>query len=102
MYKALDVREVSKCYTGRVNNEIYGHGGQLTINETTYIVVIAENLATRDRKRFSFYPPRKEEFLGEMCYYGYTGDYDVLVPGDFFEVEDTNTWTHVRLIIEEN
>lgn len=101
MYRALDVREVISISTGRVSNEIYGHGGSLDLQTRTNFVVIAENIETKDRKRFSFYSPYKSEFLGEPMYCGHTGDYQVLVPGDLFEVEDTNTWTHVQLITKE-
>lgn len=104
MYKALDVREVSKCTAGRVNNEIYGHGGSLTIKETTYVVVIAEVVIPESestgRVRFEFCPSYKEKFLNEMRYYGYEGEYQFLIPGDKFEIKTTNTWPVVKLIKE--
>lgn len=96
-YKVLDVREVSKCTTGRVNSEIYGHGGTLSIEETSYIVVIAEN-EEHHRTRFQFYPGYQTSFLGEPHYYGYRGDFDILIAGDSFQVQDTDTWPNVKLI----
>lgn len=98
-YTVLDVRERTRITQSHFSKEAYGSSGSINIEERAEVVVIAEDEAGT-RKRFTFYPPRKEEFLGEMSYYGHLGDYGVFVPGDKFEVEETSTWTNVKLIKE--
>jgi hypothetical protein len=100
MYKALDVREVIEISSGSVSNypSYYG-SNSMSINTSRKIVVIAED-ENKKRKRFHFYDSYKDTFLGKPSYYGYEGDFDLLVPGDNFEVEETSTWPNVRLIKE--
>ena len=89
MYKVLDVREhkyavARSCGTGSNYSS--------SVSVTNYIhhefVVICVELETSTRKRFVFYDGHKTEdkFLG-IHYYGYKGDFNLLVVGDLFEVE---------------
>jgi hypothetical protein len=101
MYKVLDVREIVTINGGSTSNGIYGGSGSYSVNSTHYTVVIAED-EQGERTRFEFYPPSKREFLGYMNYYGTKGDYDILVPGDKFElIREVDTWPFVRLIKED-
>ena len=101
MYKALDVREIVEVRSGSVSSGQYSGGtGSMSINNKREIVVIAEDEEYHERKRFYFYEGSKEMFLGEMRYYGYAGAFDLLVPGDKFEVKETSTWPTV-LIVED-
>ena len=98
MYKVLDVREYN-C----ANNVTYSHGcggmgGNVNVKETHYIVAICVNLETNKRVRFSFYEGYKSEFLGKYIYYGYTGDFNLIVPGDMIEVKETSTYKRVEII----
>lgn len=100
MYKVLDVREVVEVSSGSVSNHpTYCGSNSMSIKNSRETVVIAEN-DNKERKRFLFYQGYKDVFLGKMGYYGYKGDFDLLVPGDKFEVEETSTWSYVNLIKE--
>lgn len=101
MYKVLDVREVIEIGSGSVSNHSYGGSNSMSIKSTRKIVVIAEDDEYKERKRFHFYDGYKEEFLGKMQYYGYSGDFDLLVPGDKFEVRETSTWPAVLIVEDE-
>lgn len=100
MYKALDIREVIEVSSGSVSNHSYGGSNSMSIKSTRKIVVIAED-EEGNRKRFPFYDSYEDTFLGKTCYYGYKGDFDLLVPGDKFEVRETSTWPTV-LIVEDD
>lgn len=101
MFKVLDVREFSRVFGGSVSQGMYGGSGSVKFNETTITVVIAED-ENRERVRFEFYPKYKNSFLDSTMYYGYTGDFNELVPGDKFIIEDTSTWQRVVRIEGEN
>lgn len=102
MYKALDVREITEISSGSVHSNPYSGGSSsMSIKNSQVIIVIAEDDKYKERKRFSFYNGYKEMFLGKMQYYGYAGDFDLLVPGDKFEVKETSTWPTV-LIVEDD
>ncbi len=102
MYKVLDVREVIEIGPGSVSNHpSYCGSNSMSIKSTRKIVVIAEDEEYKERKRFHFYDSYEDTFLGQTCYYGYKGDFDLLVPGDKFEVEETYTWPTV-LIVEDD
>ena len=84
-YKVLDVREKESTYsyTDRTNTYTSTH---------TVFVIIGEDTRGR-RKRFHMYDSYKSLFLDEWHYYGYEGDFDLLVKGDWFEIEETeNSW----------
>jgi hypothetical protein len=89
MYKVLDVREhkyavARSCGTGS------NYSSSVAVTNDTHheFVVICMELATKERKRFVFYDGHKTEdkFWGTH-YYGYKGDFNLLVAGDLFEVE---------------
>jgi hypothetical protein len=101
MFKVLDVREFSRISGGSVSQGMYGGSGSVNLKETTITVVIAED-EDKERVRFEFYPKYKNSFLDSTMYYGYTGDFNELIPGDKFIIEDTSTWQRVVRIIEEN
>lgn len=101
MYNVLDVREIVTVFGGNAHNGVYGGSGSVDVNSRHYVVVIAEDENDK-RTRFEFCASYKKEFLGEDCYYGYRGEYDILVPGDKFIIEKTSTWPAVRLIKEGN
>lgn len=101
MYKALDVRDVVRFNSGSFTQDSYSGRGNLSINEKPIIVVIAET-EQKERVRFEFFPGYEGQFLGSTQYYGYRGDFDVLIPGDTFVIEDTSTWQRVTIITEEN
>lgn len=96
MYKVLDVREIVTISGGSTRNGYYGGPGSFTPDSTKYTVVIAED-EEHKRKRFEFRAGYTSEFLGKTCYYGYSGDYNLLVPGDYFEIEETSTYSNVIL-----
>lgn len=99
MYKVLDVREIVTVSSGSVSSGVYGGSSSFEVNSKRYVVVIAED-KNHHRKRFEFYAGYKSKFLGETDYYGYAGDYNLLVPGDWFVVEETSTYPVVKLIHE--
>ena len=77
-YKVLDVREKEETYSYTDRN-IY------TATHTVF-VIIAEDVNGK-RKRFTMYDGYKTEFLDDWTYCGYKGDFDLLVKGDWFEIE---------------
>lgn len=97
MYKVLDVREIVTIQGGSTSNGVYGGSGSYSVNSTQYTVVIAED-EEHKRKRFEFKAGYTSKFLGKTSYYGYSGDYELLVPGDHFEIEETATYPNVRRI----
>lgn len=99
MYKVLDVREFITTEAVSYNRSSYG--GSINSKNSCLTVVIAED-EQGERTRFEFYPAHKEEFLGYTHYYGTKGDYDVLIPGDKFElIMEVDTWPFVKLIKED-
>lgn len=78
-YKVLDVREQESTYSHTDRTTTY------TSTHTVFII-IAEDTAGK-RKRFHMYDGYTSLFLGKWSYYGYKGDFDLLVKGDWFEIE---------------
>lgn len=79
MFKVLDVREIQKIE--EIDNS-YG------IKTRMIYVVIADNHSSHDRVRFEFYDGYNERILNKTRYYGYKGDFDILIKGDYFEIEE--------------
>ena len=91
-YKVLDVREKEENYTYTDRTNTY------TVTHTVF-VIIAEDVNGR-RKRFHMYDSYKSLFLGKWSYYGYEGDFDLLVKGDWFEIKKIeNSWWPVVTVL---
>lgn len=86
MFKVLDVRESTNLENSR----------------DCQVVVIATEIGSSIRKRFVFNPPRSYRALNNCTYLGYVGDWNLLIPGDYFIIEKTNDWDNVRIICEED
>lgn len=89
MYKVLEVREhkyvVDHSYVTGINHSTSGSVANDTRHE---FVVICVNLETNARTRFLFYNGHKtEDAIWGTYYWGYKGDFRLLVAGDFFEIE---------------
>ena len=95
MYKVLAVREYISIGSGSYRTGYGGGGGSLSVGTTHYTAVICQDLSTNKRERFDFYYGYQDEFLGNTRYYGYRGDYELLVPGDLFEIKETSTYNTV-------
>ena len=94
-YKVLDVREKEQTYTYTdcTNSHTAAH--------TVFVIIAEDTLGTR--KRFHMYDSYKSLFRSEQAYYGYEGDFDLLVKGDWFEIEETkNSWWPVVKILGVN
>ena len=85
MFKVLDVRESTS-----LENSI-----------DSQVVVIAAEIGSGIRKRFVFNPPRSYRALDNVAYVGYVGDWNMLIPSDYFVIEETSDWDKVRIICEE-
>jgi len=97
MYKVLDVREYESIKEYRLSK--LGYGTQsIYVDKTQCIVAICENTETGKRSRFEFYPGYQDISLGDIKYYGYKGEYNLIVPGDTIEVVDTDTYKEVRRV----
>lgn len=86
MFKVLDVRESTS-----LENSI-----------DSQVVVIATEIGSSIRKRSVFNPPRSRRALLNPTYIGYVGDWNLLIPGDYFIIEKTDDWDNVRIICEED
>lgn len=98
IYKALDVREHILIGDLEWRNGSSGLGGKVYSTATDYYIVICENTSNHKRERFEFRKGRESEFAGKTHYYGYTGDYMLIVPGDHFIIEKTSTYDNVRIL----
>lgn len=96
IYKVLDVREIMS----KINGHTYKTAGDINISYTPLYVVIAENIQTKERERFEFYKGYTSMFLDEELCHGYSGDYCVLVPGDRFEIIQTDTYKKVKILAD--
>ncbi len=95
-YKVLDVREHTAVGNGLlISSE--DNGGTIHLPQSQHVVVIALNLLTYKRVRFEFFEPFKVTFDNKTQYHGYTGDYNVLIPGDYFCIRETDLWPEVEL-----
>ena len=98
MYKALDVREHVKFGKAQWFHGYGGKGGEISVPQTLHVVVIAEETETHQRVRFDFIPAYKFKFGDKTHYGGFTGRYDMIVPGDYFNLRETETHVEVVLI----
>lgn len=95
MLKVLSVREYDKLDEVTYSNSCGGNSGRIQVKKTHYVVVVAVNTKTKIRKRIAFSEAHTSEFLGCTMYEGYAGDYQLLVPGDIFEIQETQTFRKV-------
>ena len=101
IYKALDVRE--HYIVGKVDYTTpYGSSstGQVHVPQHLRVVVIAEESrgTSKKRVRFEFLEAYQYEFLSKIRYGGYIGDWSMIIPGDYFIVEETDTQDRVTVI----
>lgn len=90
-YKVLDVRERESSYSYTDHNNTY------TATHTVFVIIAEDTLGKR--KRFYMYDSYKSLFIhNDWMYYGYEGDFDLLVKGDWFEIEQTSTWPVVKIL----
>ena len=91
-YKVLDVREKESTYNYTDRTNTYA-------NTHTVYVIIAEDKDGK-RKRFHMYDAYKSLFLNEWLYYGYEGDFDLIVKGDWIEIEkiENALWPKVTIL----
>lgn len=98
IYKALDVREHILIGDIEWRNGSTCLGGRVYSTTTDYYVVICENTSNHKRERFEFRKGYETEFAGKTHYYGYTGDYALIIPGDHFIIQKTSTYDEVRIL----
>ena len=98
IYKALDIREVVRIHNGSATNRSYGASNDIALESNLYIICVAKDLETGSRVRFEFRPAETEFYRGKTYYKGYTGDYHLLIPGDTFELEQTDTYMHLTIL----
>lgn len=98
MYKVLEIREYQSTSKGSFHNSYGGTGGSIGLNQRRIVVAICENEETHERERFEFYKGYEDKVLRETCYFGYSGDYDLLIAGDRFEIKETSKYKQVRII----
>jgi len=99
VYKALDVRECRVI--GKTEySKAYGCSGSGSVHVPQHlrVIVIAEDDHLKKRVRFEFLEAYKYEFLDKTHYCGYAGDWNVIIPGDYFRIEETNTYDKVTII----
>lgn len=95
-FKALDVRECIDITSLRGTES--GYSTRITMNKRAYVIVIAERVGNNERCRFELYEGYQDTFLGTNKYYGYQGQWNMIVPGDVFEIEETNTYDRVTIL----
>lgn len=98
-YKALDVRECR--VVGKAEYfKPYGcaSSGSICVPQHQRVVVIAEDDHSKKRVRFEFLEAYQYEFLDKTRYGGYLGDWSMIVPGDYFIVEETDAQDKVTIL----
>ena len=98
MYKVLDVRENTLISGGSYRQNYGSTSGTIENHSRRYVVVICLNEETGKRERIVFSSAYEEKILWTTYYIGYTGDYDLLIPGDRFEIKKTSKYEHVNII----
>lgn len=100
MFKVLDIRE-HKYSIARSCGSGSAYSSNVSVQSETHheFVAICEELETGIRRRFVFSEGHKSKgYAGDYHYYGYQGDYDLLVIGDIFEIEPTSTYDKVIIL----
>ena len=94
-YKVLDVREYFVDLKGYLHTN-----SDCNINGRHIFAIICKDEETGERRRFHFFEGYTREFLKEESYYGYSGDYNLLVPGDRFKIIQTDTYKKVKILTD--
>ena len=101
MFKVLEVREIKyavsrSCSTG----SSYSSSVSITNDTHHEFIVICKEMETDKRKRFSFTKGYTSKGYDKCTtyYYGYQGDYNLLIVGDIFTIEKTNTFDKVVIV----
>lgn len=112
MYQVLDVREhddLERLNGWYINNNIDNTTRSLYFKKRRYYSIIAENLLTNKRVRFDFYDGYQETSTFKTIkttYYGYKGDFALLMIGDKFDIvypsNEYEGYTIVQLINPDN
>ena len=87
-YKVLDVRESIKIGEVKYYAGWDGKQGQVNIPQFHQIIVIAKDNDTGKRTRFVFC---KNNTI-------YEGEYELLIPGDVFTIEESSTYHKIITI----
>lgn len=95
-FRALDVRELIELTS--LAGSVYNSHIQMQIESQLKIVVIANRVDSNERCRIVFTKPDIVKFLGKTKYYGYEGPWETIVPGDVFEIKETNTYDIVTIL----
>lgn len=92
MYKVLEIREYDEVITKKTCED------SLHLKVNHIIIAICINEDTNKRERAIFEKGYEHTVCGMTYYGGYAGDYDLLIAGDRFEIEETSTYPVVRII----
>lgn len=98
MYKVLEVREYDEISRGH-----YGGNsgcGSFDVEKLHIFAVVCVNEDTGERERFAFYKGHEGKGLYGKAFYGYAGDYSLLIAGDRFKIEDTLTYPRISIFEE--
>ena len=96
MFKVLDVREyqiVGKAEYFKSHNNC--NGGAVHVPQHSRIIVIAQDAVNNERVRFEFLAPYSYQFGDKRYYGGYQGDWNMLIPGDYFLLRKTDAQPEV-------
>lgn len=98
-YRALDVREC-RVLENVEYRKPYGAGGtgSVCVPHQLRVIVIAQKDNDKARVRFEFVQAYEYQFLGETRYTGYIGDWNLIVPGDYFTIQETDTYDKVTIL----
>lgn len=98
-YKALDVRECRVVGKAEYYKPyVLASSGSVRVPQHIRVVVIAQENNSTNRVRFEFLEAYQYEFLDKIRYGGYLGDWNLLVPGDYFIVEETDAQDRVTIL----
>ncbi len=99
-YRVLDIREYQDTTVTSYGGS-YGTNQKVRTDKRVIVVAICLNLDTNKRERMEFYPAYSDAFLGTTHYYGYKGDYQLLVPGDVFQITNNSDYDYVSIVTED-
>lgn len=97
LYKALDVREYVVPVDATFTKDCGGISGKVFCKNVLTVVIIAQDMSTDKRVRIECEPVKYHEGFTNPYYTGYDGDYQLIVPGDVFEVQETNKAPRINI-----